>query len=71
VAVDVGAITHDVHTTTRDLSVPAWTEGRARRAGGLRRARPDGTHLVDRNGSAHDGLIVTGEVLDAIWRIGF
>ncbi|MEO8840021.1 MAG: hypothetical protein ABI704_00530 [Kofleriaceae bacterium] len=96
VAVNVGATTHDVHTTTRDLSFPVWTEGwhpgaqedyvtlgvhatdlpletASQIANDLDADfatanhisifatgyGPDGTHLVHRNGSSHDGLIVT------------
>jgi hypothetical protein len=96
VAVNVGATTHDVHTTTRELSFSAWTEGwhpgvqedyvalgvhaadlpletAAKIASDLATDfsttnhisifatgyGPDGTHLVHRNGSSHDGLIVT------------
>ena len=96
VAVNVGATTHDVHTATRELSFPAWTEGwhpgaqedyvtlgvhstdlpletAAQIANDLAADfatanhisifatgyGPDGVHLVHRNGSSHDGLIVT------------
>ncbi|CAN5361851.1 hypothetical protein BH11MYX1_BH11MYX1_09980 [soil metagenome] len=96
VAVNVGAATHGVHATMRQLSFPAWTEGWHPGAQedyvalGVHAADlpfetasniasdldtdfvtanhisifatgygPDGTHLVHRNGSSHDGLIVT------------
>jgi hypothetical protein len=98
VAVNVGSTggTDDVHTTTRDKPLPAWSEGwhpgaiedyvslglhsadltlepRSQIAAELTADLanvnhisifgtgygPDGAHLIHRNGSGHDGLVVT------------